>query len=64
MRWCLCCLFSKNDVYDPYEEFDLSYREFDSSYREFDSSSSQDSDSSSQASTVNTLHTILLLDNY
>ena len=55
MRWCLCCLFSKKDVYDPYEEFDSSSHDVDSS--------SQDSDSSSQASVVNSLHTILLLDN-
>lgn len=62
MRWCLCCLFSKKDVYDPYEEFDSSSHDIDSSSHDVDSSS-QDSYSSSQASTVNTLHTILLLDN-
>ena len=61
MKWYLCCLFSKKDVYDPYEEFNSSFQGFDLSLRWFDSSF-KSSESSSQASTVNSLHTILLLD--
>ena len=51
----------KKDVYDPYEEFNSSFQGFDLSLRWFDSSF-KSSESSSQASTVNSLHTILLLD--